>query len=227
MKTIEKKCILLGLLTIVSLTTFAQSRDFLRNKIAEKGECRNVAITKYNGDLMLYGRNGWAASGCPSSLTDALDRLNDQNEYIDDIQLTEAGRWIILIGNNGFQWNDIPYSLERKLREFNEANEVVLSVTFNDNNDWVVITKNYISASDTGIQEWLAEGNEKFGMLWSVCVTNNSIVAVYEKGYKYYGDVPQSLKDALDNTTINVFRLKIAGSAWFFADTNGRYRYNM
>lgn len=176
---------------------------------------------------MLYGRNGWAANGCPTGLTNSLNELNERNEYIDDIQLTEGNRWLILYGNNGFLWNDIPYSLERKLREYNNNDEVVLSVTFNDDGDWIIITKDHYSASDQRIVDFLQEGARMYGMLWSACITDDALVAVYENGYNTIGNVPITLKNALRNTNINIFRLKIAGTAWFFADNDGHFNYYM
>lgn len=203
------------------------SREYIRNAIKEWGECRNVAITRTNGDVALYGRNGCARSNVPSGLNKALKDLNSDNEYIDDIQLTEKGRWLILYGDNGIQWNDIPYSLERTLRSYNDDGEVITSVTFNDDGDWIVITTEHISASDTDIQNWLADGLEQFGGLWAACITDDSLVAVFEDGYKFLGNVPNDLRSALKSSNLDVYRLKIAGTAWFFADKNGKYRYNM
>lgn len=122
-----------------SFAIHAQGREWIRQNIKKHGNCRNVAITRTNGDLMLYGLNGWASNGCPSNLTDALNELNNNGEYIDDVQLTESGRWLILYGNNGIRWNDIPYSLERKLREYNNDGETILSVTLNDYGNWIII----------------------------------------------------------------------------------------
>lgn len=208
-------------------SSFAQSREYIRNAIEEWGECRNVAITKFNGDLALYGKNGCARSGCPNDLNDAITELNNNGEYIDDIQLTEEGRWLILYGDNGIQWNDIPYSLEQKLREYNQQGEVILSVTFNDAGNWIVITTNYYSASHSEVLNWLKEGNDNYGQLWAACVTDDAVVAVFKEGYRFIGNVPETLKEALKKTTLNVFRLKIAGTAWFFADQNGHYHYSM
>lgn len=203
------------------------SREYVRNQIKEWGECKNVAITQYNGDLALYGRNGWAGRGLPSGLIDALHELNNDNELIDDVQLTENGSWLILVGNNGFRWNNIPYGLERKLYEFNDRNEVVTSVTFNDDGDWIIVGQEYYSASASWIQDWLKAGANQFGALWAVCITSDAMVACYEDGYKFYGNVPYDLRAALTETSMNVFRIKIAGTAWFFSDNKGRYRYNM
>jgi hypothetical protein len=115
----SNKIIALGLFMLASLASFGQGRSYIKQKIREQGECRNVAITKTNGDLMLYDRNGLANDGCPQSLRNALAELNNENKYIDDVQLTENGRWLILYDDNGIRWNDIPYSLEEKLREYN------------------------------------------------------------------------------------------------------------
>jgi hypothetical protein len=221
------KIMVLVLFVLVSIGSYGQGRSYIKQQIREKGECRNVAITKTNGDLMLYGQNGCARSGCPNGLNNAITELNNDSEYIDDVQLTENGRWLILWGNNGFRWNDIPYSLERKLREYNSDGEVVLSATFNDAGDWIVITKNYFTSSDNRINDWLKQGNDKFGMLWAACVTDDAIVAVYSSGYQFLGNVPESLKTALGKTKLDVFRLKIAGTAWFFADKDGDYEAYM
>jgi len=52
-------------------------------------------------------------------------------------------------------------------------------------------------------------------------------VAVFESGYKYLGNVPEVLKQALREARMDVVHVKIAGTAWFFSDRNGRYRYSM
>jgi len=204
-----------------------QDRSFIRQKISQVGGCRNVAITRHNGDLMLYGQNGWAASGCPKSLTDALDKHANNGEYIDDVQLTEEGRWLILLNDNEFQWNDIPYSLEKQLRYFNELGEIVTSVTFNDSDDWIVITTEHFIASDQEIMDLLAEGAQEYGQIWATCITEDALVVVFEQGYYTFGNIPPTLSDALQATDIDVYRIKIAGDAWFFSDGSNDYDYNM
>ncbi len=213
---------------IIGFPANAQSsREYIRNAIKKWGQCRNVAITRTNGDVALYGQNGCAEANTPQGLSRAIKQLNNEGEFIDDIQLTERGRWLILYGNNGILWNDIPYSLEQKLREFNNNGEVITSVTFNDSGDWIVISTDYICASDYRIQNWLAEGFDIYGSLWAACITDDGIVAVFEGGYKFLGNIPNDLQTALKKTNLNVYRLKIAGSAWFFADVYGNFRYNM
>lgn len=213
---------------VFSLNLAAQnSREYIRNEITYQGNCRNVAITKTGGDLMLYGTNGWAGMGLPTDLTDALSELNNDNEYIDDVQLTENGKWLILYGNCGFRWNNIPYSLEKKLREWNANNEVVTCAAFNDYGEWIAISQNYYSASSDSLMSWLEDGAQKYGVLWTAAVTNDGVVAVFEEGFISKGNVPDSLWDKLRETSINVYRLKIAGTSWFIADKSGNYDYYM
>ena len=213
----------------ISTAVSAQPRDrnYIKQQIANYGECRNVAITKSNGDLMLYAKNGYATSGCPDDLVDALDKLNDDEELIDDVQLTENGRWLILYGDNGFQWNNIPKDLEKALREYNSDGEVVTSVSFNDAGDWIIITTEHFSASDSEITKWLKDGQKRYGQIWTTCITDDAMVAVYENGYICEGDVPKTLEKALKKTSIDVYRLKIAGNAWFMSDGQKDYDYNM
>lgn len=218
--------IIVGILFVLPISA-QNSRQYIRNSIREWGECRNVAITKRNGDVALYGRSGYSAGSCPADLINALKTLNSQNEYIDDVQLTDAGRWLVLYGNNGAQWNNIPYSLEREIREYNNNGESITSVTFNDDGDWILISTEHVSSSDPDLQDWLAQGMNTFGTLWTACITDDCLVAVFENGYKFLGNVPSDLRQALNNTSLNVFRLKIAGTAWFFADFSGGYQYNM
>ena len=62
---------------------------------------------------------------------------------------------------------------------------------------------------------------------YGLCVTDDAAVAVYENGFCYRGNVPEDLIEALRSTSFDVFRLKISGTSWFFADSNGNYRYKM
>jgi len=221
------------LLAIAAFVVFAGSsqaqtgREFIRSQIEIQGTCRNVAITMTGGDLMLYGHNGCARQDLPQSLDDAIVALNDEGEYIDDIQLTEKGRWLILYGDNGFQWNDIPEELERQIRAFNDHNEVVLSASFNDDGDWCVISTEHYVCSDPNVQAWLEAGIEAYGKLLTTCITDDGMVAVFKEGYRLAGKVPANLEQALKDTPMDVYRLKIAGESWFIADKEGHYQYDM
>lgn len=211
------------------MCVFAQnSRSYIRNQIEEWGSCRNVAVTLTGGDIALNWNNAYAYSGIPSGLATVIKDLHDESEFIDDIQLTENGRWLVLYGNNGFRWNNIPYDLEQTIRRYNNDREVITSVTFNDNGGWIVISSEHISASTSEVYDWIEDGIKEYGQLWAAHMTNDGLVLCYEGGYKFMGYVPENLKQKLRETNINVFRIKfLSDGTYFIADKNGRYAYYM
>lgn len=227
-----KQTILKIVISIMFALTYApafsqSSRAYIREAIEEWGQCRNVAITKTNGDVALYGLNGCARSNVPDNLDKALMELNENGELIDDIQLTESGCWLILYGDNGIRSSGIPYSLGQQLRKYNDDGEVINSVTFNDANEWIIVTNDRISSSDQNILDWLTDGQNEYGELWVACITDDCLVAVFERGYKFFGNVPDDLRESLKKADMDVYRLKVAGNSWFFADKNGNCCYKM
>ena len=204
------------------------SREFVRNHIEENGNCRIVSITKIGGDIVVCGDNNWAAKGCSRNITSKLQEISDDDERIIDVCLTELGRFVVLYGRNAASWNNIPSDMEYHLRRLNANDEELYSATFNDAGDWIVVGSEHYACSATWLKEWLAEGGREYGILRAATVSTDAAVAVYDGGYRFFGNVSEELKAALRETTCDVRIIKIAGSAWFFADSTGyRYRYRM
>jgi hypothetical protein len=220
-----KKIVLISILVILTVQlSFSQGRKFLRDKVSEWGSCKNVAMTLSGGDVALNGRNGYAAMGIPDRMSSELSELNSKNELIDDIVLTENGSWLILWGNNGIESYNCPSDLDYKIEQWNNNSEIINSITFNDNGDWIMISADKYTASNTLIMEWLKEGENQYGEMWAAHVTNTGMAVVYERGYKFWGDVPYNLKKKIEDTNIDVYRLKfLSDGAYFIADKNGRF----
>lgn len=223
-----KKSILFTISLVLTMVMQAQnSRDFIKQHIQEENECNSVAITQSNGNAMIYGRNGWASEGCPKKFTEALRELNNENKKIQDIHLTEDGRWIILFENNGMQWDNIYEELLNKMIKYNEDGEEITTITCNDDGEWILITTKSISASSNELLEWLGEGLDLYGQLWTASVTNDAIIAVYENGFRLWGNIPEGLTIAIEECDCNIYTIKIAGDAWFFRCTDGYWHYYM
>lgn len=224
-----KNLLLLLAVSLVATSAFAQrDRNYVKKQIRKWGTCRNVALTKTNGDVALYGTCGYAASDVPSGLADKLKELNRSNILIDDVQLTESGKWCVLYGKNDATWTtNVPSGLASKINEFHNNNYVVRSISFNDYGDWVIVSDEYYATSSSEITNWLKNASNKWGKLWAVCITDDAAIAVFARGFAYKGNVPEDLKQALRETSFDVFRLKVSGTSWFFADTDGHYRYYM
>lgn len=211
----------------VYLPAMAQTdREEIINCITEQGECHNVAITQTGGNAMLYGKNGWCAKDCPADFLEKLKELQEKGKQIKDFQITEEGRWFILWGDNGVSGHDIPQKLEEKIRLGNLF-EPITSISLNDVGDWVLITENYYSASSQSIMDYLREGEDNYGELWTVCLTDNALAAVYENGYRWFGDVPEDCKEAAREVPFDVYRIKISGTSWFMADKEGHCLYKL
>lgn len=224
-----KKQMIRSLLLVMALCLTATSadaqrdRNYIKNQIRKWGECKNVAITKTNGDVALYGRSGYAVSNVPTGLANKLKELNRANSLIDDVQLTESGKWCVLFGKNDATWTtDIPSGLITKINDFHNKNYVVRSITFNDYNEWCIVSDQFYSCSSTEMTNWLKEGINKYGKLWAVCITDDARIAVFERGFRSRGNVPDGLLQKLRETSFDVYRLKISGNSWFFSDTTGK-----
>ena len=233
-KTVMKSQILKSMLFVLAMCLTATSanaqrdRNYVKNQIKKWGSCKNVAITKTNGDVALYGTSGYACSNVPTGLANTLKDLNKKGTLIDDVQLTESGKWCVLFGKNDATWtNNIPSSLAAKIHEFHDNNYVVRSITFNDYGQWVIVSDQYYATSSQDLTNWLKNAASKWGRLWAVCLTDDAAVAVFANGFAYRGNIPEDLKQALRSTSFDVFRLKVSGVSWFFADQSGNYRAYM
>ena len=217
--------LIVALLAAFSASGQNDSRDYIRNAILIWGECRNVAITRINGDVAIYGNagSGYSCSGVPEELRSALSKLHNENQFIDDVQLTDNGNWLVLYGLNSMIWSGVPEDMENALYEVRDDGETVTSVTFNDDGDWIVISDEYIRASNAELRQWIVDGTENMGRVLTACLTDDAVMIVYEDGFRYDGNVPPDLLEAMRNTDIHIFRIKVSAQSWFFADISGKH----
>ncbi len=232
MKTFGKRSFVLALfVSLVTLGAFAQAptdRNYIKNSIKNWGSCRNVAITRTLGDVALANRHDYAANYVPNKMLDKLKELYENDNYIDDVTLTENGLWVILYGTNDAAWSDgIPTGLRDAILEFHNNDYYVRSISCNDKGEWAIVSKEYIKTSSTELTNWLKGYINQHGALWTVTVGEDGIFAVYENGYAKRGEIPEDLINALRETDLDYYRVKFAGSSWFFATEDGDYHYSM
>lgn len=229
MKTTGKLLLIFFIVINCCLSAFSQdSRTYIKQSIAQHGSCKTVAITQNYGDVCLYGKNGWACKNCPVDLRDALKQLSDRGKTINDVQLTENGKWLIIFDGNGFKHSSgFPAGLASKLQEFNLNREHIISASFNDEGEWVAVTPEHLSASSPDLTSWLQGGINSYGRILCVAMSDGAVVAVYDGGYKFLGSVSQTLKNALRQTQIRVENVKFSGEHWFFANKDGKYQFYM
>ena len=212
----------------VNSSEYRSSRRFVREHIKKNGNCRVCAITKAGGDIVVCRDNNWASSGCPRRITDELQKISDSGQRIIDVSLTENGRFIVLYGENAASWNIIPPQMKEALRTYNDNGEELCSATMNDAGEWILVSSEHIACSNTWLKKWVDDGQDMYGRLRAAVVTADAAVAVFDGGFKFLGNVPPDLKEALKEADFDVRIVKIAGKAWFFANADGsRYCANM
>lgn len=168
--------------------------------------------------------------GIPEDLRKTLDELIDEGEHIEDVQLTENGSWLVHYGLNGFRWNNIPQVLEKILKEYYMDldglalllnSEYVSSVTFNDDGDWVLISNERV-LSTPDLKDEIEAETEENGKVLTAHMTNDGLVVCYENGFLLYGNIPDEVRNKLNNNSFNVYRLKfLPDGAYFLADKDG------
>lgn len=198
-------------------------RKFVKEHVAKYGQFRVCAMTKTGGDVVVCGKNNWASSRCSQDLTDTLQAIGDAGERITDVSLTERGRYIVLYGLNAASWNGIPSEMEHYLRKFHDNYEVLYSAAFNDAGDWIIVASEHFASSASWLNTWIDDGLKQYGKLLAATVTDDAAVAVFERGFKFFGNVPSEMKDELRKAGFDVRIIKISGASWFFADKDGDY----
>lgn len=202
---------------------FRGPRKFVKEHVAKYGQFRVCAMTKTGGDVVVCGKNNWASSRCSEELTDVLQAVGDAGERIIDVSLTERGRYIVLYGVNAASWKGIPSEMEHYLRQFHDNYETLYSAAFNDAGDWIVVASEHFASSASWLNKWISDGLKEYGKLLAATVTDDAAVAVFENGFKFFGNVPSEMKEELRKAEFNVRIIKISGAAWFFADKDGDY----
>ena len=225
-----KRLLLFAAITIASVTaSVGQSRYFIKECIREWGACREVAITDKGGDIALNGTNQFAHDGISKTLAKNLQNLHDSAYQINDVQLTEKGRWLINYGNGLLRWHKIPVMLRNSIFELIASGQQIRSVTFNDDSEWIVVSdKGDVRSSFIKMDDWVEAGRAKYGALRFAQINNEGMILAYERGYMYLGNVSQKLKDALRAADFDVTTIKFTPQgAYFFAGKDGSYIYNM
>ena len=161
-------------------------------------------------------------------MASAIKEIRTKDYRINDVSLTDAGKWVVIFGGNGIRKNGIPDAMYDALVKFHDNGEEIYCASLNDVGDWVVISDKHYKASSTELMDWLKENSAKYGELMYVSITDEAQVAVFDCGYAIRGKYPKDMWDALIKTGFSVRVVKMAGDSWFFADETGsRYQYSM
>lgn len=220
-----KWLLVVAMLGIVMTMNAENSRDYIRNKLRSVNTCTSVAITKFQGDAMIYGRNGYACKRTPEGFAPALQKLNEDSIYVYDIQITEGGRWLIQHGRNGVTLGGEVYpGMVEQMQAVIDAGDSLMMVAMDDTDGWFLMSDTHYNASNNEILQWILRGVEKYGRLRTVTLTDEVRIAVFEKGMLFAGELPEDLKQALVECKVPLTKVRVSGQAWFIVGENNFWK---
>lgn len=140
-----------------------------------------------------------------------------------NVAITDTGGDLALNGKNDYAYTaGIPQALADALEKYHDDDDYI------DDGDWIAVSTDHVASSSTDMDDWIKEGIETHGQLWAAHLTNDACVLCFENGYKFLGNVPQKLKDALKASKYDVYRIKFTKEgSYFFADQEGHYTFWM
>ncbi len=208
--------------------SLARDRYYVNHNIRSWDHCRTVAITDKGGDIA-FGPEKYSYDKIPAELANTIDNMNDSAYFINDVQLTEKGRWLIHYADGMMRWHRIPGLLKNAIYELISRGHSITSVTFNDNSDWIVLTdKGEVRSSFIKMDDWVRDGTAKYGKLCFAQINNEGMILAFERGYMYLGNVSQRLKDELREAKFDVKVIKFTPQgAYFFGDMKGNTKMYM
>ena len=113
---------------------------------AGKGtDIKYVAFAPDGGWILIWGSNGYTASGLPKSAIAEIRKLNDDSKEIKQLTFDSNGEWVIVYGENGLVWSDdADQGLIDQLKKLNDAGETIRQVAFSPDDGssgigWIVL----------------------------------------------------------------------------------------
>ena len=208
---------------------YSGKRKYIKEFIDEQGGCRIATITKKGGDIAISGKSNWAhCNRCPSGLAKAVKAIDEKSWRINDVCLTESGKWVVIYGGNGFMQENIPQEMYNTIKSYHDNDEEIYCASLNDVGDWVVISDKHYHTSSGKLMDWLRNVQSEYGKLLYVSLTDDAKIAVFDGGYSYVGNYPKDMREAIKRSDFKPKVVKMAGDSWFFADETGsRFNYSM
>lgn len=160
---------------------YVGSRKYIYDQIQEAGNCKSFSISKNYGMIALYGPNGFTYSHIPMTLLDKLVEFNDKQFTLEDINISDDGRWCIL--SDEIAYSDDMYSgVIEHTKQMQLDGERIKCISFNDNNRWCIVSDKSFYCSDQEMYDFIMSTMETYGSLRYVYVSTEQVMVTCENG---------------------------------------------
>lgn len=198
----------------------------ITKSISERRGCRLGAITGTGSGIVIFGNNGYSYSSIPEALSNEIKKLNSDGEKINSIAITASGYYCVVFGHNGW-YGKVPENMRKKLNKFNQDQEEIKSVSISEKGDYAIVTDKHFLASNIDDHNYMQKAQKYYGYVKSVCITDNAICVVCDKGV-YYHNIKEKLIARLKEIEFLPDRVVFTDYDTFLITTEGgNYTYHM
>lgn len=179
--------------------------------------------------VVIYGNNGYAYTGrTTDALKNKIVELNKANSKIDDVCVTDNGRYCLIWGDNGYAASG-PTEFLNKLEDFNHRKETIRSVALTDGGTWAIVGETNTSCANTTLLQFVIGARDKYGTIYSISLFNmGAIVVCCERGVAWNNMVPNKVIEEIKNANFSVRYVKFTTNGKFIiTDGDKTSRYNM
>ena len=119
--------------------------------------------------------------------------------------------------------------MKNKLNEFNGNAEKIMSVSISENGNFAIVTDKHFYASNSLDNSNMKKAKSLYGFIKDVCVTNQGICVVCERGIYYY-NIPTKLAEALEQCNFRPDHVVFTDSGTYLITSEteeSKYKYYM
>ncbi|MFR9620787.1 MAG: hypothetical protein SNH63_06165 [Rikenellaceae bacterium] len=195
-----------------------------KNHIIASKQCR-IGAFSMNGAAVIYwgDYDYFHTAELPVELQRIVRDYYNSRFKVRDITLTDGGNYAILYGDNGYNVKCAYDDFKLKLKAYNNLKEIISSMSFNDRGDWAIIGKNYYSYSSSRVGDFIEQGRQLYGDIYSIAFSDIGMIACFERGI-YYENIPLNLQQKLSNLSFKARFIKFSDEG-FYLITDGITEY--
>lgn len=220
----------------VDYTDNADALKILSDKIKEWGQCRTGAILENGKGVIVFGNNGYQYMGFSDDFDTVFkNRFREcynRSDRFSDITINRSGHFVIVRNAYGFSSNGLPQAFLDELWNRYRDQDSIYSVSLDNNDNWAFVSKKVFQASNSGDNNVMKIAHEKFGTIYSVCITLKGIVVCCRNGVFFKG-IPKNVADAIlefmekkNGKHPKVIKYTDSGT-YLITDGNSAYSYYM
>lgn len=167
-------------------------KDLLQNTKS----CRTGTFNEKGDGVIIWGRNSFACTiGIPEDMKNALEKIKNDNEYINDVYINNNQEWCIVWGINFCETNFPSQIFNQHIKDIKRDSKKILSIAFNDIGDHIIITNTGYNYNGK-MQKEFTEEIVQYSKALSISMTNTSILVCCEDTI-YSKNLSDRIKDII------------------------------